>query len=128
MAQCDGSGAICMASIACGIGGLDRRTQRRAQHVFCVVIAGSLHTVRGVEPAIAPSGVDHVLCGRIDVQANAGDPSFHFLVARLLAAKAGLFPVSSFGSGEGAVLLTDRSIEYCHLCGATEERSGGHSR
>src|SRR2546422_6135387 len=127
-AKCDGRSAICMAPIARGIGGLDFRTQRCVEHIFCLVIAGSLRPIHGVETANPPSVLDLVLCGRINVEANAGDPSFHFLAARLLAAKAGLLPISPFASREVAVLLVDCSIEYCDVYGATKGRSGGNAR
>src|SRR5437867_882270 len=54
LAKRDGSSAVCVASIACRIGGLDRRTQRRAQYIFSVVIPWCLRAVHGVEPAKAP--------------------------------------------------------------------------
>src|SRR5437867_10285036 len=119
MAECNGRSAICMAPITRGIGGLDFRTQRRVEHILCIVIAGSLRAVHEVETAKAPSVVARLVCGRINVEANAGDSSFRFHIARLLAATARLFPISPFDSREGAVLLAHCTVEYCHVRSAT---------
>src|SRR5881296_482120 len=124
LAKRDGSSAVCVASIACRIGGLDRRTQRRAQHIFSVAIPWGLRAVRGVEPAKAPVVIIAVLRRWIDGQANAGDATVHFPLAGLLAAQAGLSPISPLGCREDAVLLAHCGVERCDLCGATKCWSG----
>src|SRR5438876_4419799 len=124
LAKRDGSSAVCVASIACRIGGLDRRTQRRAQHIFSVAIPWGLREVRGVEPAKAPVVIIAVLCRWIDGQANAGDATVHFPLAGLVAAQARLSPISPPGYREAAVLLAHCGVERCDLCGATKCWSG----
>src|SRR5215510_5030679 len=124
VAKCDGSSPVCVASIACRIGGLDRRTQRRAQHIFSVVSSWCLRAVHRVEPANAPLVIAAVLCRWIDGQANAGDAAIHLRLAGLLATQARLSRISPPGYREGAVLLVHRAVKYRDLCRATRWRSG----
>src|SRR5262249_13172635 len=124
LAKCDGSSIVCVASIACRIGGLDRRTQRRAQHISSVVSPWCLRAVCGLEPAKAPLVIVAVLCRRIDSQANAGDAAIYSDLARLLAAQARLSTISPAGYREGAVLFVHRAVKYRDFCGTTKRRSG----
>src|SRR5438093_3579257 len=124
LAKRDSSSAVCVASIACRIGGLDRRTQRRAQHIFSVVSPWCLRAVRGVEPAKAPRVIVAVLCRRIDGQANAGDATVHFSLAGLLATPARLSPNSPSGYRETTVFFVHCGVKYRDLCSATKCWSG----
>ena len=87
MAERGGRSALCLASFARRISGLDCGTQGRPQHIFRTVIVVGLWSVHRVEPAKTPLDFIVMVCRRINGKANGGDTPIRFFIVRLLAAK-----------------------------------------